>query len=62
MRLTLIAVDTHVHRITNRWGLATRPPKQTMAALREKLPVAYWVEINVLPGVGLSYGSLTVER
>ena len=42
-----IAVDVHVHRVTNRWGyVATKTPEQTMAALGEKLPERYWVEIN----------------
>src|SRR6266542_4080254 len=44
-----IGVDVHVHRVTNRWGyVATRAPEQTMAALEEKLPKRYWVEINRL--------------
>jgi endonuclease-3 len=42
-----ICVDTHVHRIVNRWGyVATRTPEQTMAVLQEKLPKRYWNEIN----------------
>ena len=42
-----IAVDIHVHRITNRWGyVATSTPEQTMVALTEKLPRRYWIEIN----------------
>jgi endonuclease-3 len=42
-----IAVDIHVHRVTNRWGyVATRTPEQTMAALAGKLPERYWIEIN----------------
>lgn len=42
-----IAVDIHVHRITNRWGLvATRTPEQTMPALAAVLPQRYWIEIN----------------
>ncbi|MDB9526142.1 endonuclease III [Oscillatoria sp. CS-180] len=44
-----ISVDVHVHRVTNRWGyVATRTPKKTMAALEQKLPQQYWVEINQL--------------
>ncbi|MGV3526194.1 MAG: endonuclease III domain-containing protein [Candidatus Sericytochromatia bacterium] len=44
-----ISVDIHVHRITKRWGyVATRTPEQTLAALEQKLPRAYWVEINAL--------------
>lgn len=42
-----ICVDTHVHRITNRWGLVrTKTPHQTEFALREILPVRYWKELN----------------
>lgn len=44
-----ICVDTHVHRITNRWGyVQTRNPYETETALREKLPKRYWIEINRL--------------
>lgn len=42
-----ICVDTHVHRISNRWGyVATRTPEQTESALRAKLPAKYWLVIN----------------
>lgn len=42
-----ICVDTHVHRITNRWGyVQTKTPEQTEMALRAKLPTEYWIEIN----------------
>ncbi len=44
-----ICVDTHVHRITNRWGYVhTSTPDKTEFALREKLPTKYWLEINAL--------------
>jgi len=44
-----ICVDTHVHRITNRWGyVKTTTPEKTEFALREKLPLKYWHEINGL--------------
>jgi len=44
-----ICVDTHVHRISNRWGLVrTRTPDQTEAALRAALPRRYWIEYNGL--------------
>ena len=47
--LSLISVDVHVHRVTNRWGLVqTKTPEKTMAALQEELPQANWVEINAL--------------
>jgi endonuclease-3 len=43
----VIAVDIHVHRVTNRWGyVATRTPEQTMKALAKLLPERYWIEIN----------------
>ncbi|HDP26133.1 MAG TPA: endonuclease III [Deltaproteobacteria bacterium] len=42
-----ICVDTHVHRITNRWGyVATRTPEETEMRLREVLPREYWKDIN----------------
>ncbi|MDA8086326.1 MAG: endonuclease III [Nitrospiraceae bacterium] len=44
-----ICVDTHVHRITNRWGyVSTRTPHETEFALRGKLPKRYWKRINGL--------------
>jgi endonuclease-3 len=44
-----IGVDTHIHRITNRWGYVTaKTPEKTMAALEAKLPQRFWVEINRL--------------
>ncbi len=44
-----ICVDTHVHRITNRWGyVKTKTPEETEFALRKKLPRKYWIKINTL--------------
>lgn len=44
-----VCVDTHVHRITNRWGyVKTKTPQETEFALRKKLPEKYWIEINGL--------------
>lgn len=44
-----ICVDTHVHRICNRWGyVRTKTPEQTEFALRAKLPRDYWLVINDL--------------
>jgi endonuclease-3 len=49
-----ICVDTHVHRISNRWGyVSTKTPEDTEKALRAKLPRRYWLEINDLL---VSYG------
>jgi len=44
-----ICVDTHVHRITNRWGyVRTKTPEQTEMALRRRLPPRHWIELNGL--------------
>ena len=44
-----ICVDTHVHRISNRWGyIHTRTPEKSEEALREKLPRRYWKVYNDL--------------
>lgn len=46
---TLISVDIHVHRVTNRWGyVSASTPEQTMAQLQRRLPRPHWVEINAL--------------
>lgn len=45
--LPAICVDTHVHRISNRWGyVKTKDPLATEMALRKKLPKVYWIEYN----------------
>ncbi|MBW6516380.1 MAG: endonuclease III [Candidatus Cloacimonetes bacterium] len=42
-----ICVDTHVHRITNRWGyVKTKTPLETEMTLRKKLPKKYWLKTN----------------
>src|SRR2546430_1377853 len=42
-----VAVDIHVHRVTNRWGyVSATNPEQTMLQLQQKLPRNYWIEIN----------------
>ena len=42
-----ICVDTHVHRISNRWGFVkTKSPEETEFALRKKLPKKYWKIYN----------------
>ena len=49
-----ICVDTHVHRISNRFGYVDeKTPDKTEFALRRKLPKAYWIEYNDLL---VSYG------
>jgi endonuclease III len=45
--LPAICVDVHVHRICNRWGyVQTETPFETEMALREKLPLKYWIMFN----------------
>jgi endonuclease-3 len=42
-----ICVDTHVHRLCNRWGLVrTATPTETECELRTVLPRAYWARLN----------------
>ena len=44
-----ICVDIHVHRIFNRLGYVnTKTPEETEFALRKKLPVKHWIDINTL--------------
>ena len=44
-----ICVDTHVHRIANRWGyVKTKTPHETEQALRKKLPKKHWISINTI--------------
>jgi endonuclease-3 len=48
-RKPAISVDTHVHRVTNRWGFVLAPTtEQTMLQLEAKLPKRDWIEINRL--------------
>jgi len=44
-----ICVDTHVHRICNRWEyIDTETPEESEMELRKKLPRRYWKIINTL--------------
>ena len=44
-----ICVDTHVHRISNRFGyVKTSSPDETEFALRKKLPQEWWILYNDL--------------
>jgi endonuclease-3 len=44
-----ICVDTHVHRISNRFGyVRTKTPDETEMALRAVLPRPYWIGYNDL--------------
>jgi endonuclease-3 len=54
-----ICVDTHVHRISNRWGLVrTATAEKTETALREVLPRRYWIEYN---GLLVAFGQTICE-
>ncbi|MEA1912467.1 MAG: endonuclease III [candidate division WOR-3 bacterium] len=44
-----ICVDTHVHRISNRFGyVKTKAPEETEFALKKKLPEEWWIIYNDL--------------
>jgi endonuclease-3 len=44
-----ICVDTHVHRICNRWGyVQTKNADETEQVLRALLPEEYWIPLNGL--------------
>lgn len=44
-----MCVDTHCHRIPNRWGyINTKTPNETEMVLRQVLPKKYWNRINTL--------------
>lgn len=56
-QIPAVAVDTHVHRISNRLGLVdTKKPEETEFALIKKLPEKHWRKWNqvmVLHGRGI---------
>jgi endonuclease-3 len=44
-----LAVDTHVHRISNRLGLVvTKNPEETEIELKKVLPQKHWMHVNIL--------------
>lgn len=44
-----IAVDTHVHRVSNRLGwVKTKNPEETEEALKKIVPKDLWIEVNRL--------------
>lgn len=48
-RKPAIPVDTHVHRISNRLGLAsTQDPEETEIELMRKVDASFWLDINEL--------------
>jgi len=58
-KIPAIAVDTHVHRITNLLGwVHTKTPEQTEKELIKVLPEKYWPETNKLfVSIGRQYTS-----
>jgi endonuclease III len=54
-----VAVDTHVHRITNLLGwVKTKTPEETESKLNKILPKKYWPETNKLfVSIGQQYRS-----
>jgi endonuclease-3 len=48
-KIPAIAVDTHVHRISNRIGwVNTKTPEQTEEELKKIIPKALWIDLNRL--------------
>ena len=48
-QIPAMCVDTHVHRISNRFGyVKTKTPEETENALRKILPKQHWMEYNAL--------------
>ena len=44
-----LCVDTHVHRLANKWGLVcTKTPEETERALTILISDIYWIELNKL--------------
>ncbi len=54
-----IAVDTHVHRISNLLGwVTTKTPQETEKTLKATVPEKYWTDMNRLfVSIGRSYGT-----
>lgn len=45
----LVSVDTHVHRVANRWGIVrTTRAEATLAALEGLVPKERWIDVNRL--------------
>jgi len=48
-QIPAMCVDTHVHRISNRFGfIKTKMPDESEMVLRKKLPQKYWNEYNTI--------------
>ncbi|MDR0912830.1 MAG: endonuclease III [Methanobrevibacter sp.] len=48
-QIPAIPVDTHVHRITNLWGLVnTKTPEETELELAKFIPKDLWIDLNDL--------------
>lgn len=48
-QIPAMCVDTHVHRISNRFGyIKTKTPDETEVVLRDQLPKKHWMDYNAL--------------
>lgn len=48
-KVPAISVDSHVHRVVNRWGyVQTKTPEKSLLALEKQVPKSRWIDINRL--------------
>jgi len=48
-KIPAVSVDSHVHRVVNRWGyVQTKTPEKSLLALEKLVPQNRWIDINRL--------------
>jgi endonuclease-3 len=48
-KVPAVSVDSHVHRVVNRWGyVQTKTPEKSLLALEKQVPKNRWIDINRL--------------
>jgi len=48
-KIPAVSVDSHVHRVVNRWGcVQTKTPEKSLLALERQVPKDRWIDINSL--------------
>ncbi|CAM3849806.1 endonuclease III [Mucilaginibacter galii] len=48
-KIPAVSVDSHVHRVVNRWGyVQTKTPEKSLLALEKQVPKDRWIDINRL--------------
>jgi len=48
-KIPAVSVDSHVHRVVNRWGyVVTKTPEKSLLALEKLVPQNRWIDINRL--------------